>query len=394
MEDAGWRMPDVGLTPILNILHPASGILHATCSSSHPVSHVTTFIDFECLAASPGSEGKTRAAASHPVMLGALGCRADERVFRQSILDARLHGARVARAGLTAESLGAAVARLLVQSPDGPIVSWSNFDAQVVAAATDLAAHVKHRFAARHSNAIPTADKWRRLVRPSIQLPLNNRGAAVNELKPYVRHLGIRTPPALTPGRPAFWARYVLGRLAKADGRYRRLEPRAKRAWHKLLEYNRLDCEGLREVHERATRELALWDSYRRTTFTVHGTPPIAIRIGWNPRPLRRLLARHNCGEWTFVTAWNPASVPLTDAENARRNTALRAELERRWTALAGVGAGEDASWTPEESFLVLGIPRAAAVAIGRKYGQLAIVHGTSHTAAELVPCEPRITRP
>ena len=153
MEDAGCRMPDVGLTPILNILHPASGILHATCSSSHPVSHVTTFIDFECLAASPGSEGKTRAAASHPVMLGALGCRADEGVFRQSILDARLHGARVARVGLTAESLGAAVATLLVQCPDGPIVSWSNFDAQVVAAATDLAAHVKHRFAARHSNA-------------------------------------------------------------------------------------------------------------------------------------------------------------------------------------------------------------------------------------------------
>ena len=30
----------------------------------------------------------------------------------------------------------------------------------------------------------------------------------------------------------------------------------------------------------------------------------------------------------------------------------------------------------------MLGIPRAAAVAIGRKYGQLAIVHGTSHTAS------------
>ena len=330
------RMPDGGLTPILNILHPASGILHATCSSSHSVSHVTTFIDFECLAASPGSAGKTRAAASHPVMLGALGCRADERVFRQSILDARLHGARVARAGLTAESLGAAVATLLVQCPDGPIVSWSNFDAQVVAAATDVAAHVKHRFAARHSNAIPTADKWRRLVRPSIQLPLNDRGAAVNELKPYMRHLGIRTPPALTPdGRHSGRATCSGGsrRLTAGTGAWSH-EPSGRGTT--CSSDNRLDCEGLREVHERATRELALWDSYRRTTFTVHGTPPIAIRIGWNPRPLRRLLARHDCGEWTFVTAWNPASVPLTDAENARRNAALRAELERRWTALAG----------------------------------------------------------
>ena len=148
-------------------------------------------------------------------------------------------------------------------------------------------------------------------MRPSIQLPLNHRGAAVNELKPYMRHLGIRTPPALTPGRPAFWARYVLGRLAQADGRYRRLEPRAKRAWHNLLEYNRLDCEGLREVHERATRELALWDSYRRTTFTVHGTPPIAIKDRGNPRPLRRLLARHIEGlgsELRFDRARGPSA--------------------------------------------------------------------------------------
>ena len=60
---------------------------------------------------------------------------------------------------------------------------------------------------------------------------------------------------------------------------------------------------------------------------------------------------------WCFITAWNPASLPLDAAENRQRNLRLRAELDRLGHAVfPGVGRGADPSWQPEESFLVVGI--------------------------------------
>jgi len=63
----------------------------------------------------------------------------------------------------------------------------------------------------------------------------------------------------------------------------------------------------------------------------------------------------------------------------------------RTWATVSSYrGRGEDSSWTPEPSFLVLGVTRKDAVALGRRYGQLAVVCGTLDSRAALVPCEPR----
>jgi hypothetical protein len=53
-------------------------------------------------------------------------------------------------------------------------------------------------------------------------------------------------------------------------------------------------------------------------------------------------------------------------------------------------GAGEpcDASWPPEESVLILGIPEATAVQFGQKYGQRAIVAGEYAACARLLRCD------
>jgi hypothetical protein len=296
----------------------------------------------------------------------------------------------VALGRLTVDTLGAALDRLVGQQGSAPIVSWSTFDLQVIAADEHVSAAVRQRVRSRHVNALTIARRWHRVVRPSIALPKDEKGRVVHELKAYMRAVGMRPPRALVPPRPAAWARYVLARLAANNGRYRSLQPSAKAAWHKLLEYNRLDCEGLGAVYTRAVRELALWEAYRRTTYVVAVQDPVFIRIGWNPRRLRRLLQIHHVSDWAFITAWNPESVRLSDAENARRNEALAAELRRRWTLVDGQGVGDDGT-APEASFLALGIGRAAAVAAARKYGQLAIVCGTLQTGAELVPCEPPI---
>jgi hypothetical protein len=349
---------------------------------------LTTYIDFECLASPRAAAGRNKAAAARPVLLGVLSeDNAARTELHQVILDPWLASARVAAARLTVETLGAALDRLLAEQGRVPIVSWSTFDLEVIEAHQEVSAALRHSVRTRHINGLTIGRKWRRLVRPSIALPTDAEGAIVHELKAYMRGVGIRPPRALTPPRPAAWARYVLNHLAANDGRYRSLEPAAKTAWHKLLEYNRLDCEGLRVVYTRAVRELALWEAYRHTTYIVALADPIPIRIGWNPRRLRRLLQADNVSTWAFITAWNPGSVALPVAENARRNEALAGDL-RRWTLIEGQGVGDDGT-APEGSFLVLGIGREVAVAAARRYGQLAIVFGTLETGAELVPCEP-----
>src|SRR5215203_2556843 len=365
-----------------------------TCDMAHSRTRneatVTSYLDFECLAAPRTTASRNRAATAHPVLLGVMTDEGTGSALHQVILDPRLAPARVALGRLTVDTLGAALDRLVRQQGErAPIVSWSTFDLEVMDADDEVPAAVRDSVRGRHVNALAIGRNWRRLVRPSIELPRDERGGIVHELKAYMRAVGIRPPRALTPPRPAAWARYVLDRLAANDGSYRSLKPPAKTAWYKLLEYNRLDCEGLRAVYTRAVRELALWDAYRHTTYVVALEDPIPIRIGWNPRRLRRLLKAHNVSTWAFITAWNPGSVALPDAENARRNEALAGDL-RRWTVVAGQGVGDDGT-PPEGSYLVLGIGREAAVAAARRYGQLAIVCGTLQTGAELVPCEPPI---
>jgi hypothetical protein len=88
------------------------------------------------------------------------------------------------------------------------------------------------------------------------------------------------------------------------------------------------------------------------------------------------------------MTGWNPASVALSRAENDRRQRSLVREIEAggyRW--LPGEGRGDDPSWPPEESLLVLNVSERKAIALGREFGQLAIVVGTLDKSPRLVSC-------
>ncbi len=69
---------------------------------------------------------------------------------------------------------------------------------------------------------------------------------------------------------------------------------------------------------------------------------------------------------------------------------ALLAEVRQRGlTVHPGLGSGDAGDWPPEESLLVLGLDEAAAVALGHRFGQRAIVVGTRGTAARLVWIDP-----
>ena len=133
----------------------------------------------------------------------------------------------------------------------------------------------------------------------------------------------------------------------------------------------------------------ALWDAYRRTTYLAH-TPNGDIRInpGRRSPALDGLLNERRLREWAYLTAYNPASRKLDKEENVRRQRELIDAVRDRGLAfLEGEGIGADTGWPAEPSILILGIESDAARALGRQFGQLAIVVGRAGQPARLVAC-------
>jgi Protein of unknown function (DUF3293) len=128
-----------------------------------------------------------------------------------------------------------------------------------------------------------------------------------------------------------------------------------------------------------------LFDAYRTARYEVDsGDGKIVLRHGERCRPLEALLDPAS-PEWAFITAWNPRSEELAPEENQRRQQRLLGELGQRFRIMPGAGVGD--GWS-EESVLVLGIARAEALLLGRRFGQLAILAGRLGEAAAVVACE------
>jgi hypothetical protein len=87
------------------------------------------------------------------------------------------------------------------------------------------------------------------------------------------------------------------------------------------------------------------------------------------------------------VTAYNPGSVALGESENAQRQLLLeQAARDAGFAFFRGEGVGDDGQWPPEPSLLILGITRAQAVDLGRRFGQRAIVYGEAGWSPQLLP--------
>jgi len=120
------------------------------------------------------------------------------------------------------------------------------------------------------------------------------------------------------------------------------------------------------------------WPAYTESV-VYFAAPDGTVRVGWAP-------AGHQAGTFPgragyalyVVTAFNPGGAFRDPSENGRAQVALEDELRRAglkcWRA-----AGGDPAWSHvEPSVAVIGIDRAAALAIGRRYGQEAIFELTS----------------
>lgn len=134
------------------------------------------------------------------------------------------------------------------------------------------------------------------------------------------------------------------------------------------------------------TSEIVATEAYRAADYAVLLQPELVLHIGeLNPR-LDALLERAGASGAAFLTAHNPRSEPRSEAEN--RSAA--AELEKmlasaNFSRFPAEGRDPRGRWPVEKGALVLGIPRAEAEALGRRFGQSAIVWLAIGAAPELV---------
>lgn len=116
-------------------------------------------------------------------------------------------------------------------------------------------------------------------------------------------------------------------------------------------------------------------------TFRLRPGDTEARGIAW----LNEVAAR-----WTYVTACNPRSVALCEAENEARHENLARDLKSRgWRHLPARGVDPSGHWPPEPGFLVLDRPLGEVAELARALEQNALLHGGRGEAPRVMVLEP-----
>lgn len=112
----------------------------------------------------------------------------------------------------------------------------------------------------------------------------------------------------------------------------------------------------------------------------------VVLQIGKANGALDALLAARGASSAAFVTAANPRSERLSEADNAARLAALEEAVRKLGHSyLRGEGRDATGQWGAEASFLVLGISKQDARSLGRAFGQNALVFVERGHAPQLV---------
>ena len=117
------------------------------------------------------------------------------------------------------------------------------------------------------------------------------------------------------------------------------------------------------------------------------------LQIGNRAALLDDYLRTMNSREACFVSAHNPRSCRLPPALNQTRHAALEQLLlarQQRYRPGVGYGTVVMADWPPEPGFLVLNCGHELAVALGRLFGQYAVVFLQIGEPVQLLWCELR----
>jgi hypothetical protein len=126
-----------------------------------------------------------------------------------------------------------------------------------------------------------------------------------------------------------------------------------------------------------------LQEAYEKAIYQIN-EPQIALQVGKANEALIELLQKKKAATWAIITAVNPGSVILDEADNQDRMKGLRKEVSP-FLFLAGRALDPEGQWPAEENLLVLGIGKEEAIRLGRKWQQNAILFGRKEGKGELV---------
>lgn len=129
-----------------------------------------------------------------------------------------------------------------------------------------------------------------------------------------------------------------------------------------------------------------LIEAYLATDYRVHAQPPFVLKIGVASPQLAQLYRQHGTTCAAFLTAYNPYSEAVGDAENAAFQHKLSRELTSRGrTFIPGIGQDSQGQWPGELSFLILGLALDEAKVMGTQYRQNALVWCSEDAVPKLV---------
>ena len=126
--------------------------------------------------------------------------------------------------------------------------------------------------------------------------------------------------------------------------------------------------------------------AYEETDYRVLEPEPFTMKIGIPSAGLARLYERTGARTATVITAWNPRSEKMSDAENEAAQARLVADLDRAGLRhLPALGADPKDQWKGEVSLLVPDAARETVEALGRKFGQNCIVWAEADALPKLL---------
>lgn len=132
--------------------------------------------------------------------------------------------------------------------------------------------------------------------------------------------------------------------------------------------------------------------AYQATAYVAEDTPigSVTLRPGQQSDELESLFETEELAgsgrTAVFITAHNPMSIELPDDRNQARHQSLIHDVRRMGLPYyLGAGHGDDPSWEPEQSLLVLGLSRSEAINLGVLYQQNAIVHCSDNFVPQLL---------
>lgn len=115
--------------------------------------------------------------------------------------------------------------------------------------------------------------------------------------------------------------------------------------------------------------------AYRETDYIVHAQPDFVLRIDQPCPALAAYYMHRRIAAGCVITAFNPHSQPLSDAENQVRQSRLEQALQQAgWPWTPAVGRHPTNGWPPETGCFVEGMSAEAASEWGRTYEQNAVV--------------------